>query len=263
MVHALQVLTLIKDHKWKGLLMWVKSQWNWVELVSHLMIVFLIPFVHLHGPAEDDVDLSILAAAVAIMAWWKLLYYMQAFESTGPLVVMIREILKDIIIFLLLAFGILFGFGTAFFVLFRHNRASDLERRVEAACALFDKEALSSLDPSDPEATRLLSEDSMDALRQCLNAGENLRNDGRGVGVIDAEERRDVDNAFGDLPRTLLTMFGFVLGDFELENLWEAESATIAIALFVLYMIAMMVVLLNLLIAIMGGKRNLACGWDC
>ncbi|CAD7698159.1 unnamed protein product [Ostreobium quekettii] len=249
-----QIITLAKEEGWKGIFLWSNSHWNWIETVSYLVVVFLIPFAIVRGEATQDVDLSSLSAIVVIMLWWKALYYLGPFRSTGSLVVMIREILKDIIIFMLLAFGILFGFGTAFFVLYRHARSAKAEAK--AACSMFNEGALVGINRTDPTIASFLSSEGMDSLSECLKAvnGTSTAKGSSVLSDLNAEESRDVLNAFGTLARTLLSMFGFLLGDFDLETLWEAESFSVAVILFILYAVAMMIVLLNLLIAIMGGK---------
>ena len=115
------------------------------------------------------------------------MYYAQTLKSTGPLVIMIFEIVWDMRYFLLSLTSIMIGFGVAFFVLFRHDHESS-----------------------------------------------------------------DVKDNFGRVDQTLIRMFAMMLGDFDVEVFYESNRAYIALPLFILYMIIMMIVLLNLLIAIMG-----------
>ncbi|CAD7705341.1 unnamed protein product, partial [Ostreobium quekettii] len=247
-----QVITLVKEEGLRGFVMWSNFHWHSIEIASYLIVVFLIPFAFVKGEARQDVDLSSLSAIVVIMLWWKALYYCGPFRSTGSLVVMIREILKDIMIFMLLAFSVLFGFGIAFYVLYRHARSAHTGRR--AACSLFNETEVQGMKTVDPEMTMFLAPEVRESLMRCAEAvrPKDRVPEVRQQNELDDEEERDVLNAFGTLSRTLLTMFGFLLGDFDLETLWEAESASVAVTLFVLYALAMMIVLLNLLIAIMG-----------
>lgn len=79
----LQIITLAKEEGWKGIFLWSNSHWNWIETVSYLVVVFLIPSAIMRGEATQDVDLSSLSAIVVIMLWWKALYYLGPFRSTG------------------------------------------------------------------------------------------------------------------------------------------------------------------------------------
>jgi hypothetical protein len=60
----------------------------------------------------------VLAATENILLWSRVLHYMCAFKSTGPMVRMIIEIMKDMRYFLLLLLCIGCGFGVAFYLLF-------------------------------------------------------------------------------------------------------------------------------------------------
>lgn len=52
-------------------------------------------------------------------------YFAQPFRGTGALVLMISNIVQDCISFLGLAFIVLFGFGLAMHILFRHEMRGD------------------------------------------------------------------------------------------------------------------------------------------
>lgn len=73
------------------------------------------------------------------------------------------------------------------------------------------------------------------------------------------DERNDVmevdmkvEDQFGTFGRSMLTAFSMMLGDFEVDVLYAAPRPGVAITLFIVYMMGMMIILLNLLIAIMG-----------
>ncbi|CAD7696018.1 unnamed protein product [Ostreobium quekettii] len=178
-----------KIRGFNGFMVWLRSKWNMWEWSSYISIIVIIPIVHLTSFLEDlRVHESWLVAVTSIMLWWKMLYYSSAFRPTGPLVIMIFEIIKDISVFIFTAFAILFGFGIAFFVVFRH----------------------------------------------------------------DVEENEDVSSQFGSVDRALFTTFGMMLGEFDIQLFYTTKLPFVSLALFVVYMMAMMIVLLNLLIAIMG-----------
>ena len=64
----------------------------------------------------------------------------------------------------------------------------------------------------------------------------------------------DLMASFGSFGHALVTMFGMMLGGFDLDVFYGSPLAGLAVTLFVLYQMTMMVVLLNLLIAIMGDR---------
>lgn len=104
----------------------VDAGMKWLEIISLLMLAFVAPVMHFEthfgkagSSAEDSVQMHPLVAVLSILLWWELLFYAQPFKHTGPLVIIIQEILKDMIFFLVLAVSIMFGFGVAFFVLFQ------------------------------------------------------------------------------------------------------------------------------------------------
>lgn len=120
-----QISILRKDAPGRGLWYWIITPWNWLEVVSYLLLMIVIPVVHFAD--LNSRFLTSLVAAEAILVWSKMLYFAQAFKKTGSSVIMIKEIIKDIMFFLILAFSVLFGFGVAFFVLYRGERFKSCE----------------------------------------------------------------------------------------------------------------------------------------
>lgn len=110
----------LTQYKINGVVFWLKSGWNWMEVTSYVILVILLPANRL---SSENIltgrQTSDFVAVTLIMLWWKVLCYARAFEPTGPMVIMIGEIIKDIFYFLLLACLVLFGFGMAFFVIYR------------------------------------------------------------------------------------------------------------------------------------------------
>lgn len=192
-----QLHALWESARWKGVIYWAADYFNAVETVCYVFVVLLVPLAH-----QRDTKSRLLATFVAstcILLWSKTLYYAQAFKGTGPLVIMIREIIKDIRFYLFLMFSILMGFAIAFFVLFRNARFENSQ----------------------------------------LNA-----------------ETDDITELFGDFDRTLITMFSMLLGEVSsvASLLFTVAPGLklVGIVMFILYMLAVTIVLLNLLIAIMG-----------
>lgn len=86
----------------------------------------------------------------------------------------------------------------------------------------------------------------------------------RHVDVTSTERTKDSDEdghnllceSFGTFGRTLFTVFGFTFGEFDLKEIYHAPAGSIAIVLFVLYMVTVSTTLLNMLIAVMTKKFN-------
>eukprot|EP00210_Caulerpa_lentillifera_P002518 g2415.t1 len=127
----LQIRELWSNKRWKGFFYWCYDYWNLLELCCYCFIVVIIPIAYIR-----EIRSRLLAGALAcscVLLWCKTLYYAQAFKSTGPLVIMIREIVKDIRFHLFLMFAILMGFTIAFFVLFRNARFESCNDRANPA----------------------------------------------------------------------------------------------------------------------------------
>jgi hypothetical protein len=73
-----------------------------------------------------------------------------------------------------------------------------------------------------------------------------------------AADNSDLDNYFGSIPRTLVTMLSMMTGNFDQNLFWQAQAPWLAVLLFVVYVLLMVVVLFNLLIAIMGDSFSKA-----
>lgn len=61
-----------------------------------------------------------------------------------------------------------------------------------------------------------------------------------------------IDASFKGLGLTMLTLFGYLLGDFDTGILLVGPAYAVTIFLYLFFMISMTIILLNLLIAIMG-----------
>lgn len=192
-----QMYSYTSSYGLRGFMFWMTSGWNWMEVTSYVAAI-AIPFAK-YNMHNDKTALSSIVAIASIMLWGKVLYYARAFYPTGPLVIMIGEIIQDILYFIALAFMVLFGFGVAFFVLYHPLWA-------------------------DESLTHEMDQETVDALKL----------------------------SFETLGQSLMTVFAFVLGDFDLKVIYSSPVPHVSVSLFVLYMITMMIVLLNLLIAIMG-----------
>ncbi|GMH44348.1 hypothetical protein BSKO_12282 [Bryopsis sp. KO-2023] len=127
-----------------GIKHWFSSRWNILELFTYSSLLVAIP-VMFFGEYRY---LYAVVAITNVAVWWKILYYMQMFKSTAPLVIMIFEIMKDMLSFLLLAVFIWLGFGVAFFSLYNPCRAC-LAHSDEGTCTR--KEVAVAVDDCSPD----------------------------------------------------------------------------------------------------------------
>lgn len=99
----------------EALIFYFADVWNIVDLTSYS---FNILGVAIRLFKEKDTNISKIAFAISsVLMWLKLLYYLRAFKSTGPLVSMILQILFESRFFLLILCIALFGFAQAFLVM--------------------------------------------------------------------------------------------------------------------------------------------------
>ncbi|KXZ46867.1 hypothetical protein GPECTOR_40g601 [Gonium pectorale] len=155
--------------------MWLGNPFfDLLDIISFMLLGAIVPLYLVcscnpeRDSATQDRLVSALVTTAAIestMVWARVLYFMLAYQATGPLVRMIVHIIRDISFFLVLLLCTLLGFGLSFYLLFN---------------------------------------------------------------------------------------FSVMVGNFSQDMFWNARSPVLAVALFVLYIIVMLVVLFNLLIAILS-----------
>eukprot|EP00210_Caulerpa_lentillifera_P009174 g8746.t1 len=191
-----------RHHEIYGLICWITSAWNWIELLSYFNIVVVIPSLEflLLKNGKKFVLLSVIVAIECVLLWCRILYYARMSRKLGKFVTVIAAVVSAVIPFLFIAFCVMFGFAVAFHVLYRHLDASTLE----------------------------------------------------GNGEVIADDLLSVHKSFGTFGRTLFTVFGFIFGDFNLDNIYLAPNVPAATVLFVLYMVIITTTFLNMLIAMMG-----------
>eukprot|EP00210_Caulerpa_lentillifera_P003481 g3321.t1 len=214
----MQVHTLWLEQGWSGLLYYAKNVQKWTELISCLLLVVAIPLVVIYCGFESEAVASLMAVT-SVLLWVKLLFYAQAFKSTGPMVIMMREIIFDIRWFLFILFAFLVGFGIAFFVLLANTRKADNDgEKIELTkhCFLCTTSLFFSL--------------------FCVST----------------------ESPFGNPGLSMLVMFLLMLSEvgestdeIHQENLAEGTKI-LAIIVLIIFLAAVAIVLLNLLIAIMG-----------
>eukprot|EP00210_Caulerpa_lentillifera_P009517 g9076.t1 len=72
----------------------------------------------------------------------------------------------------------------------------------------------------------------------------------------DDDHLRSMHQAFGTFKRSLFTLLTYTFGGFDMENLYKAPAPSIALTLFIVYVVLLAIILLNMLIALMGEKFN-------
>lgn len=85
--------------------------WNYLDLIPPLIIVTLVAFCYLN---IDFPFVRSMHAVAALLNWFKLLYFLRIFKSTGYLVRTMIQVMFDMRIFLVVLFIIFFGFADAF-----------------------------------------------------------------------------------------------------------------------------------------------------
>eukprot|EP00210_Caulerpa_lentillifera_P008920 g8511.t1 len=125
-----EIKTRIKDgqrffpgRRFAGLMYYLSSSWNIWENVTYFVLLFgIVPlhFVTFYSTSHIFFLNSILAIEI-ICLWRKLWYYAQAFTMTSAFVLMIENVVRDCIPFLILSGIALVGFSLALFILFQHS----------------------------------------------------------------------------------------------------------------------------------------------
>lgn len=175
---------------------WSYTKWNILECIVYNSITFIIPVLHCvhYYTGGKEIILQSVTTITICFLWWNMFYYLLPYRITGPLIIMIYEIMKDISVFILLVFLITFGFSMGFKLLFSMTSSNELNKN-----ELYE---------------------------------------------------------FDTLTKSFLTTFGFMLGGFDLDTIYSSKATYLAIILFVGYMLLMMIMMINLLIAIMSDSYD-------
>jgi hypothetical protein len=92
------------------------NAWNLLDLVVHSCMIYLVQHVGFNTePIEPE--MRILLSATSLLYYTKFLYYFRAFESTGPLIALLVEIMAEMSFYLLIIFTTIVGFAEAFWML--------------------------------------------------------------------------------------------------------------------------------------------------
>lgn len=100
------------------------SIWNYLDLIPPIIIIAIV----IQDFARIKYDaLHSLHAIASLLMWFKFLYFLRIFSSTGYLIRMIIEVVKDMQIFFLVLIIVLCAFGDSFLSLSIANIDEDVQ----------------------------------------------------------------------------------------------------------------------------------------
>eukprot|EP00210_Caulerpa_lentillifera_P006592 g6297.t1 len=193
-----QCVAYTAKHQMLGFVYWLKSGWNWMEVLSLFNIVMVIPLAHFMFAYEGHttIRLSIVVSVESLLLWSRMLFYARPFRTTGPFVVVIGSLATKIVPLMLLGLTVMFGFTLSFHVLYRHVLVANHRYLFAGAISLH--------------------------------------------------------NSFSSFGRTMYTLFQYMFGLNQANIVRHGPGKSASMILFVLYMIAMAIILLNMVIAVLG-----------
>ena len=248
-----QFHTLWMERQYSGISYYLTDYMKWIEFSSYIVVVVFLPLASIRRPDKESQLVIGFMATASVLLWVKLLYYAQAFKSTGPMVVMIREIVKDIRWFLFVLVAFLVGFGVAFFVLLGDMDKNEHTIQLGSCAACIASASTPSVE-KDEEADLSQSDDDFscsNGLCACQAQCELLENISSSL-----DDKRNL--GFRNPIASLLTVFRLMLSDIGdiIDSIYNSniEGGTLVLALIMMFIFlaAVAIVLLNLLIAIMG-----------
>jgi peptidoglycan hydrolase CwlO-like protein len=131
---------------------WLRDFWNALDITAYtLTLIAVLKQATAADTSHPELDTTanIINATAAVLLWFKLLHFMRPYQSTGPLVMMIFEIIADIRTFLLILAIVVVGFANAFYAILSKGPTSNystlyLAVRTSFSCMLggYDLEEL-------------------------------------------------------------------------------------------------------------------------
>ncbi|PNH11309.1 WD repeat domain-containing protein [Tetrabaena socialis] len=207
----------------------VASVWNTMDLASYALTaantgLFVVLRIATSYELYDTTYLRlsdavlVTTAVESLLIWVRALWFLLAFKRTGPLVRMVIQIAADVRYFVLLLVATMLGFGLAFYSLFANTSGALAASRARLP-----------------------------------GAGSEEGGWGGGGG---SEEDYGTDpaiaDAFGTFPRTLASMVAMMAGNLDQSLFFRARAPALALLLFGAYVLLVLVILVNLLIAILS-----------
>lgn len=102
---------------------YLMSVWNYVDLIPPILIIAII--IQDFFRVKYDFLHTLHAIACALM-WFKFLYFLRIFKTTGYLIRMIIEVIFDMKVFFIVLVIVLCAFGDAFLSLSNGNASDEL-----------------------------------------------------------------------------------------------------------------------------------------
>lgn len=105
-----------KEFLGNGACNYLSSFWNWLNLITYVSTVVMIPFEFI---ASLAVVRNCLLALITVTMWINILQFLQVSTQSGLLLSMMARMVKDVYHFVLLYAVFLLGFSGAFYTLLR------------------------------------------------------------------------------------------------------------------------------------------------
>eukprot|EP00210_Caulerpa_lentillifera_P001043 g1006.t1 len=209
---------LFPDDRFWGVRYYLSSRWNIVDLLTYIILLFVICPLHLctfYYPSCVPYLYGIIAFE-SVFIWIKIWDYAQAFTETGALVLMIENVIRDCVFFLILSGIVLVAFSIALFILFQYSMRHH--------------------DNSEQEDSP-------------MNELVIMKNE-------DKDEDETVEKtelSFTRADKVLLTLFYAMIGTLDMDVYSKSgDLSPLIIFIFVLYLSIQAIVMFNMLIAIMS-----------
>eukprot|EP01048_Picozoa_sp_COSAG05_P006500 COSAG05_NODE_423_length_9941_cov_241.298821_4_plen_1929_part_00 len=198
--------------------------WNFVDVTSLSLVAVTAVRVIMHA---DRGTTSQLAAINTVFLWFRVIHYFSGFQATAKYVRMFTAITSSMFTFL--AMLAIFVAGNSFVLVLLYPNA--LEDDVESGGVFTQNSSSSSSSPS------------------------NVSTEFTDWTLSDTQEA-NIQDQFGSIGETIFTSFNMMFMSFDVEVLDRAYSPRLAKVLYVYYVVVVPLIMLNLLIALMGGVHD-------
>ena len=272
-----QFHTLWMERQYTGISYYMTDYMKWIEFSSYIVVVAFLPLASIWRHGEESHLVIGFMATASVLLWVKLLYYAQAFKSTGPMVIMILEIVKDIRRFLFFLVAFLVSFDMAFFILLAdmdtseyslHPIGPDLSSSSAASMPALSTEDNGELEESVISSQSGYGEFEDFALPSRSDDGFNYNSSfcaynvqAKMLKAVNSSLHEKRSLGFRNPIASLLMVFRVMLSDIGdiMDTIYNSdiEEGTQVLALTMMFIfLAAVAVLLNLMIAIMGDSFN-------
>ena len=235
---TLEVLQIVNENS--SFLIHFSKFWPMIELASSITILLTL-VLRISGYVEANSTRFFLSLA-SIMQFGKILYFLRAYETFGPLVEMIIQIASDIRFFVALLVIVMFGFSLSFWVLCTGN---------------LDHPTYLTI-PDIPYAN---TTDEYTTYQSALQALFDSQVINSGSSMLSNDDPQ-LSFSFGTLQGSFLTVLTFILGQYDIDGFQtcsltykngqiHSSVQTFAIFMSALHQLIVAILMLNLLIGLM------------